>query len=231
MSLDKVESGSSGLVKISAGETTIFVRLEFWVELGREGNRLFAGAELDEEEAVDLVVAAKATEAEARGASLLGRAEQPRFILRSKLIERGYPGPSVELALDRLEREGFLSDRRYAEAWLRSRIERAIRAGRSSSPGSSRAEGPSSLILSLRARSVGEADAKAALSAVLDAETRRGLLEATIARLSAHKERPGGKSMAEDDGGERAGRARDGLVGDLRELGWKGEEIREALGV
>ncbi|HUX40689.1 MAG TPA: RecX family transcriptional regulator [Rectinemataceae bacterium] len=227
MLLDKVESGASGLVKISAGETAIFVRLEFWVELGREWNRLFAGAELDEEEAVDLVVAAKATEAEARGASLLGRAEQPRFILRSKLIERGYPGSSVELALERLEREGFLSDRRYAEAWLRARIERAIRASRSSSPGSSRAEGPSSLLVSLRARSVGEADAKAALSAVLDAETRQGLLEAAIARLSTHKARPG----AEDDGGERIGRARDGLVGDLRELGWKGEEIREALGV
>ena len=230
MLLDKVESGASGLVKISAGETAIFVRLEFWVELGREGNRLFAGAELDEEEAVDLVVAAKATEAEARGASLLGRAEQPRFILRSKLIERGYPGSSVELALDRLEREGFLSDRRYAEAWLRSRVERAIRASRSSSPGSSRAEGPSSLLMSLRARSVGEADAKAALSAVLDTETRRGLLVAAIARLSAHKDEPGGTAGAEDEGGGKNGRTRDSLVGELRELGWKGEEIREALG-
>jgi len=218
MRLDSVETGASGLTKIVSGEIAIFVRNEFWARLGRLTSRLLSGVELDEDESIDLVVAAKATEAEARGASLLGRAEQPRFLLRAKLVDRGYPAMAVDLALDRLEAEGFLSDRRYAEAWVRSRVERAVRAGNSSRSGTARAEGPSSLFLSLRARSVSETEAKAAIASVLDDETRRTLLAAAIARISAQT--IGGH------GGRGEG---DSLFGALRELGWKGEDIREAL--
>ena len=229
MLLDSVQVGASGLAKIAAGDIAIFVRLAFWESLGRDSQRIRHGAELDEEEAIDLVVAAKATEAEARGAALLGRAEQPRFVLRSKLLERGYPGASVDLALERLEKEGFLSDRRYAETWLRARVDRAIRSARSPSPGSARAEGPSSLLVSLRARSLSETDAKAALVAVLDEETRPALLAAAIARLSAD-DRPAGEEADPKPGRSTGSRGGAGdLVGALRELGWKGEEIREAL--
>ncbi len=230
MLLDTCEIGSSGLAKLVSGEIAIFVRIEFWEALGRDAATLGAGRDLDEDEAVDLVVAAKATEAEARGASLLGRAEQPHFVLRSKLVERGYPTASVDLALERLEREGFLSDRRYGEAWLRGRIGRAIRAASSASPGAARAEGPASLLISLRARSLSEPDARAALAAVLDSETRSALLVATIARLSGLKRgAPRAKADEDFDARGRGGLEKDRLVGALRELGWKGEEIREAL--
>lgn len=211
MLLESLEIGSSGLAKLRAGELSLFLRPAFWIALGREEERLAPGIELGEEEALDLLLAAQATEAEARGAALLGRAEQPRFLLRSKLLERGYPGRAVELALDRLEEEGFLSDRRYAEAWLRSRVARAIRPG-----AASRAEGPSSLLLSLRARSLAEGEAKAALAAVLDPETRAALLAASLRRLASSPRAAGGAGRGE-------------LAAALRELGWKGEELREAL--
>jgi len=214
MLLESVETGASGIAKIAAGGLSLFVRLEFWESLDHEVERLVAGAELGEDEVVDLVLAAKTTEAEARGASLLGRAEQPRFPLRAKLIERGYPDRAVALALDRLEAEGFLSDSRYAEAWLRMRVDRAIR-GASGHGG--RAEGPSSLLLSIRARSVSEALAKAALAEVLDPDTRLALLEASARRLSL----PDRKSGAAPRGDE--------VRGELRALGFSGEEIREFM--
>ena len=206
------ESKAFGIAKIAAEGLSFFVRLSFWEDLGHEVSRLSQGAELDEGEGEQLVLAAKATEAEARGASLLGRAEQPRFLLRAKLIDRGYPPAAAEMALDRLEREGLLSDRRYAEAWLRSRVERAVRAGRGGGASATRAEGPSSLLLSLRARSVSEKVGKEALTAVLDEELRHDLLVSSIAILLR--------------GGLREG---DELRSRLRELGWKGEELREAL--
>lgn len=217
MLIEKLDVGASGLAKLVAEGTTLFVRLEFWEALGHDEGRLACGVELGEEELVDLVLAAKATEAEARGASLLGRAEQPRFLLRSKLVERGYPTQAVEVALDRLEAEGFLSDRRYAETWLRARVDHAIRAGESSATRGGKAEGPGSLLLSLRARSVSESDAKAALAEVLDLETRAALLGAAISTLSRRGERSGPQGRW------------DGLRDALRELGWKGEELREAL--
>ena len=214
MLLDSVETGASGIAKIAAGGLSLFVRLEFWELLDREVARLSAGAELDEEEVIDLVLAAKATEAEARGATLLSHAEQPRFLLRAKLMERGYPDRAVALALDRLKAEGFLDDRRYAEAWLRARVDRAIRgaAGRGG-----RAEGPASLVLSIRARSVSESDAKAALAAVLDPDTRLALLEAAARRLSLPDRKSGGPPRRYE------------VRGELRALGWGGEEIRELM--
>jgi len=211
MVIEKAEIGASGIAKLEAEGTSFFVRLEFWEFLGREAEELRPGSTLGEEALVDLVLAAKATEAEARGASLLGRAEQPRFLLHGKLLERGYPDRAVVLALDRLEREGYLSDARYAEAWLRARIGKALR----SAVGGGRAEGPSSLLLSLRARSIGERVAKAALTAVLEPGLRAELLASALGKLRASS-REGPPS-------------RDELRRSLRELGWSGEEIRDHL--
>ncbi|MEI6386693.1 MAG: regulatory protein RecX [Spirochaetota bacterium] len=209
MVIDKSEIGISGIAKLVAGEQSFFVRVEFWELLGHEASILAPGSTLSEEEGSQLLVAAQATEAEARGASLLGRAEQTRFLLRAKLLERGYPDRSITLALDRLEAEGFLSDRRYAEAWLRARIGKSLKG--------SRAEGPSSLQVSLRARSVPEKTSREAIASVLDEVTRATLLRKAIATLSIPT-----KKAAEAPG-------REALRHELYSLGWKGEEVREAL--
>ena len=217
MVIEKVEKGRSGIAKLVGEGHSLFVRLVFWERLGREEGRLEEGLELDEEESLDLAIAAQATEAEARGASLLGRAEQPRYLLRVKLIEKGYADRALALALDRLEEEGLLSDRRYAEAWLRSRVDRLIRSAQAGPrPGGPRVEGPSTLLISLRSRGVDESTAKLALAGVLDEDTRRSLLEASVALVSAGTARS-------------QGREGESLRAELRSLGWKGEEIREAI--
>ena len=51
----------------------------------------------------------------------LARAEQSRFGLTRKLIEKKYEKKYVEAALTYLEGRGYLSDLRYATAWLNTR--------------------------------------------------------------------------------------------------------------
>ena len=55
---------------------------------------------------------------------LLARAPHTTFSLRMKLHKRNFESRAVEEVLQFLKRQEYLDDRRYAEDWLRSRIER-----------------------------------------------------------------------------------------------------------
>lgn len=66
--------------------------------------------------------AAETDAAYAQGLRLLARREHSRRELHRKLGDRGHPEAAVAVALDRLEAEGALSDRRFAEEYARSRF-------------------------------------------------------------------------------------------------------------
>ena len=53
---------------------------------------------------------------------LLARREHSRRELRAKLITRNFLFSDVDAALDQLEKEGLLSDARFAEAYIASRV-------------------------------------------------------------------------------------------------------------
>lgn len=82
---------------------------------------LFAGAELSDEEASDLLNAAIVYGAEFAAMTYLARAEHCRAGLERKLLKKGIEKSAVKKALDYLEQCGNLSDERFAGAWLRSR--------------------------------------------------------------------------------------------------------------
>lgn len=58
---------------------------------------------------------------EFKAVSYLARAEQCRFKLYQKLIQKGYDKKYVDFALSYLESVNYLSDDRFARAWLNSR--------------------------------------------------------------------------------------------------------------
>ena len=58
------------------------------------------------------------------GLGLLARREHSVEELRTKLAARGYPPDDIERTLEELVGRGLLSDRRFADAFLRSRRER-----------------------------------------------------------------------------------------------------------
>ncbi|MCQ2592122.1 MAG: recombination regulator RecX [Treponema sp.] len=58
---------------------------------------------------------------ELKAVDYLARAEQCRFGLTRKLMEKGYEKDFINNALDYLEKVNYLSDERFSQAWLNSR--------------------------------------------------------------------------------------------------------------
>lgn len=83
--------------------------------------RIDVGSEFNEAETDSLLDAGLTCAVELKAVAYLARAEQSRFGLTRKLIEKKYDKKYVEAALSYLERRGYLSDLRYATAWLNTR--------------------------------------------------------------------------------------------------------------
>lgn len=90
-------------------------------------------------------------DARRRAMDALARREHSRSELRAKLEARRHPPEEIARALDALEREGLLSDRRYADAWIESRARRGF--------------GPRKIVFELRGKGVTAEVAAAALDA------------------------------------------------------------------
>ena len=115
-----VESSYSGMFKLTPEEgSAFFVRKEYLPEGLFE--RIDVGLEFDDEETDSLLDAGLTCAVELKAVGYLARAEQSRFGLTRKLIEKKYDKKYVEAALTYLEWRGYLSDLRFATAWLNTR--------------------------------------------------------------------------------------------------------------
>ena len=115
-----VESSYSGMFKLTPEEgSAFFVRKEYLPEGLFE--RIDVGVEFDETDTDSLLDAGLTCAVELKAVGYLARAEQSRFGLTRKLIEKKYDKKYVEAALTYLEGRGYLSDLRYATAWLNTR--------------------------------------------------------------------------------------------------------------
>ena len=115
-----VETSYSGMFKLTPEEgSAFFVRKEYLPEGLFE--RLDVGVEFDDDETDSLLDAGLSCAVELKAVGYLARAEQSRFGLTRKLIEKKYEKKYVEAALDYLEMKGYLSDLRFATAWLNTR--------------------------------------------------------------------------------------------------------------
>ena len=114
------ETSYSGMFKIAPEEGSAFyVRKEYLPEGLFE--RIDAGAKFDDIETDSLLDAGLTCAVELKAVGCLARAEQSRFGLTRKLIEKKYDKKYVEAALTYLEGRGYLSDLRFATAWLNTR--------------------------------------------------------------------------------------------------------------
>ena len=115
-----VETSYSGMFKLTPEEgSAFFVRKEYLPEGLFE--LLDVGAEFSEDQADFLMDAGLTCAVELKAVGYLARAEQSRFGLTRKLIEKKYEKQYVEAALTYLEGRGYLSDLRFATAWLNTR--------------------------------------------------------------------------------------------------------------
>ena len=82
---------------------------------------IVSGAEFFEEAEKDIVDAGLVMAVESKAMEYLARAEQSRFGLTRKLILKNFSKEHIEIALDYLEAKNYLSDERFARAWLNCR--------------------------------------------------------------------------------------------------------------
>lgn len=120
MVIHSIEQVSSEVMKIFSDKgLAFFIRT---IYLNRVNSDLiFEGAEFSSEDEEDIVNAGMAYSVEIKALDYLSRAEQCRSRLTQKLLAKNYERTSIDAALDYLTERGYLSDYRFACAWLSSR--------------------------------------------------------------------------------------------------------------
>ncbi len=115
-----VETSYSGMFKLTPEDGSAFFIRKEYLPAGLF-ERIDVGVEFDETDTDSLLDAGLTCAVELKAVGYLARAEQSWFGLSRKLIEKKYDKKYVEAALTYLEGRGYLSDLRYANAWLNTR--------------------------------------------------------------------------------------------------------------
>ena len=109
-------------ITLDAG-SAFFLRSEYLTQHTKEElDFICSGDDISEEFLEDMVNAGLVYNVEVKAMDYLSRAEQYRNGLYSKLLKKGFKKEDCNKALDYLESVNYLSDKRYAGAWIRSRI-------------------------------------------------------------------------------------------------------------
>lgn len=143
-----VETSYSGMFKVETDKTKFFIRPEYLANISLE--QIEPEVEFLGEKEEELLDAGLACVVELKAVEYLARAEQSRFGLTRKLLEKKYNKKYVEMALDLLEQKKYLSDERFARTWLNSRKINHY-------------EGPSKLNAELQSRGISKDVANAAV--------------------------------------------------------------------
>ncbi|HZK20414.1 MAG TPA: regulatory protein RecX [Treponemataceae bacterium] len=133
-------------------------------------NRLAVGESLTEEDYADLQRAGLAFAAEHDALNYLARAEQCKYILTGKLLKKKHLKESIDTALRYLEKKKYLSDSRFAEAWLRNRK-------------ITKAEGRQKLAASLAQKGISREVIQHALDAFFEYTSEEELFERAVLKL------------------------------------------------
>jgi regulatory protein len=126
VSIQKTEWASAEILKVFLEEgPSLYTRPEYLspsladlvVSLTSQDGR----NPLSEEDSDRVLFAGRVFVAERKALDYLARAEHSRYLLSMKLRGKGFLEPEIHPALDYLERERAVDDRRFADAWLRNR--------------------------------------------------------------------------------------------------------------
>lgn len=143
------EQVSPDVVKINSDAgLAFFIRISYLKIVPPE--KIIQNAEFCEDDEKDVIDAGMCYAAEMKAVEYLARAEQCRFKLTQKLINKKYERQYIERALDYLESKNYLNDRRFAQFWLNGRK-------------INHSEGRTKLAAELAARGIGKEDVLAAL--------------------------------------------------------------------
>ncbi|MCQ2982056.1 MAG: recombination regulator RecX [Treponemataceae bacterium] len=146
-----------------------YLRLEY-LDFPDHAGTLTPNTTYTDEAYADLIQAGLAFAAERKALEYLNRSEHSRFGLTRKLTDKGHNAAAICKACDYLEGRNWLSDRRFAESFLRNRS-------------ISRAEGRTRLLGELTSRGIDRHIANEALDAFFEEKDEAQILERAVDKL------------------------------------------------
>lgn len=150
----RAEFSDGSLLSFSSGYLPEDIDIDSWEE----------GRELTSSEEEAFRFAAACYLAETAALRLIARAEQSRLRLAAKLQQKGHDSAAVRAVISRLLDRGLLSDERYSERWVRSRLSQK------------KTQTPLRLMVSLGKRGIDRNTSTGVLEKTLDPETEYALL-------------------------------------------------------
>lgn len=121
MKIKSVEQTSyEGMYKLTPEQGVVFYARQEYLS-GIELDNIQCGSEFIDDDEEALLDAGLICAVELKAVSYLARSEQCRFGLKRKLLAKQYKSEYIDKALSFLESKNYLSDERYAAAWLNDR--------------------------------------------------------------------------------------------------------------
>lgn len=121
MKIKSVEQTSyEGMYKLTPEQGVVFYARQEYLS-GIELDNIQCGSEFVDDDEEALLDAGLICAVELKAVSYLARSEQCRFGLKRKLLAKQYKSEYIDKALAFLESKNYLSDERYAAAWLNDR--------------------------------------------------------------------------------------------------------------
>lgn len=121
MKIKSVEQTSyEGMYKLTPEQGVVFYARQEYLS-GIELDNVQCGSEFVDDDEEALLDAGLICAVELKAVSYLARSEQCRFGLKRKLLAKQYKSEYIDKALSFLESKNYLSDERYAAAWLNDR--------------------------------------------------------------------------------------------------------------
>lgn len=121
MKIKSVEQTSyEGMYKLTPELGVVFYARQEYLS-GIELDNIQCGSEFVDDDEEALLDAGLICAVELKAVSYLARSEQCRFGLKRKLLAKQYKSEYIDKALSFLESKNYLSDERYAAAWLNDR--------------------------------------------------------------------------------------------------------------
>lgn len=114
------ETSYKGMYKVLPVEgASFFIRPDYLLKIPFES--IDSGSDFNDEQTCELLDAAMCCVIEIKAVAYLARCEQSHFGLAQKLHQKKFEKIFIEKVLCFLEKANYLSDERFAKAWLHSR--------------------------------------------------------------------------------------------------------------
>jgi regulatory protein len=164
---------------IELSDGSLFSLKTSYVSVYKGSFSLLLNEDLSVEEIEDFRFAGACYEAEKYALSLIARAEQSSLNLSFKMERREHSKSCVKKVIEELNSKEILSDFRYTEMWLKSRLSH-----------SSKGESPKSLTASLCNRGIERATVSKVLKSLLDFQEEQKLLEKYLTKKGLSADLP-----------------------------------------